>query len=476
MLATLLATPWVIRLLGPERYGVLVLMNVLVGYLSVADLGMSTASTRFATIAHARSDDAGEAAAIWSAFLLSFIPGAIVAVVLIAFARPLVVHALHLNPSLQDVTVICVRLAAVGLLGRLAAGVFNTPAVVRLRVVILALIGNGVAVLQILVVPLVLFLGGGLPEAVAAIAGAALLRALLNAATGMRLLPALRRPRVSRDLMPLMTRFGWALFLSTAAEVLLTNVEKLLMPRYASVEALAYYSVAFTLAFLLTQLPATTLQPLIPALSRLYARDDRAALEVLYRRALHGMLYWVLAGGMFICAVARPFFTVWAGPQYGIESTVPLYLLIGGVMVEIMSYPPYALLIAFGRADLIARCNVWLIVPYIVVSIALIQRYGAAGAAVAWSVRALIETTLFIWFSKRVSGFAFVPWPENRRDFLLSVGILAGGLLGMLTAEPIVRAGVAGLAVIVYGLLIFGRVLTPSERASVRGILPSLRR
>src|SRR2546430_550163 len=44
MVATLVATPFVIRLLGPASYGVLALIHVLIGYLSVADLGMGTAS------------------------------------------------------------------------------------------------------------------------------------------------------------------------------------------------------------------------------------------------------------------------------------------------------------------------------------------------------------------------------------------------------------------------------------------------
>src|SRR5881397_1462832 len=45
--ATLIATPITIHFLGTEAYGVLALLNILIGYLSFADLGMGTASTRF---------------------------------------------------------------------------------------------------------------------------------------------------------------------------------------------------------------------------------------------------------------------------------------------------------------------------------------------------------------------------------------------------------------------------------------------
>src|SRR5262252_5549170 len=61
ILASLIATPFVIRLLGTELFGVLSLINVLIGYISFADLGMTTASTRFAGQAFARNDERGEA-------------------------------------------------------------------------------------------------------------------------------------------------------------------------------------------------------------------------------------------------------------------------------------------------------------------------------------------------------------------------------------------------------------------------------
>src|SRR6267378_1205012 len=53
---TMLATPFVIRLLGPQQYGIVAFVNVLIGYLSFADMGMGTASTRFGALAHARGD------------------------------------------------------------------------------------------------------------------------------------------------------------------------------------------------------------------------------------------------------------------------------------------------------------------------------------------------------------------------------------------------------------------------------------
>ena len=473
MVATLVATPWTIRLLGPERYGVLALMSVIFGYLAFSDLGMGAASTRFGAMAHEKGDDEGEAAAIWSALVLALVPATLVGTALFTLARPLIVQGLRLPPSLHYAGIFCVRLAAIGFIGRSVSGVLNTPALVRLRIELLVPVTSGAALLQIVFVPIVLYLGAGLEGAAVVVACAAILPAVLNAVISLKLLPALRRPRVRKELLSALARYGGALVVSLLAETALTNMEKLLIPRYASVHALAHYSVAFTLAFMMTSVPMAILNMLLPAMSRLFSNDDRFGLELLYRRALHAVLYWGLPATLFVCVVARPFLTIWAGPEYGRESTLPFFLLIGGVFMEILSFPSYGLLLACGRTDLVARCNVLLLLPYLVVAIFLIQRFGAVGAAVAWSLRTIAGTILFIWLTGRESGFRFRPLPDRLPAFAFSTVVLLAGASAFFVSSSIAKVAIAGTAVLLYGALIFTRVLTADERAAVGQILPS---
>jgi O-antigen/teichoic acid export membrane protein len=472
MIATLTATPWVIRLLGSQQYGVLALVNVLLGHLSFADLGMGTASTRFGAVAHAKGDDRGEATAIWSALVLAMVPAATAAIVLLFSAPALVVQGLRLPSSLQSSAIICVRLVGVAFLARAISGVLNTPALVRLRFDLVVPITSGTAAAQILLVPLVIFLDGGLVGAVIVVACAPVAAALLHAGVGLRLLPELRRPRVDRRLLLPLAHFGGALVVSTLADTLLIHAEKLLMPRYASVRGLAHYAVAFTLANMLTQLPLATLQSLIPALSRLHAAEDLAAVERMYRRALQGMIFWILPGGLFLSVVARPFFTMWAGPEFGIESTLPFYLLIGGIMLEILSYPAHALLVAYAKTGTIARCQVSLLVPYLFASVLLIQRFGAAGAAIAWTARALVGTTLLATLARRASGIAFISWPAKKVPSSAALLVLlTATAAAFLAASLIVRIALISAGVIAYGLIILTLVLTEEQRLAVRRVV-----
>src|SRR5262245_22246490 len=89
LLGSFFATPFVVRLLGTESYGVLALINTLIGYLAFADMGMGLAATRFGADAHSISDDENEAAIVWTSILIAAIPAAIFAALLASLSAPL---------------------------------------------------------------------------------------------------------------------------------------------------------------------------------------------------------------------------------------------------------------------------------------------------------------------------------------------------------------------------------------------------
>lgn len=67
---SLVATPFTIRLLGAEGYGVLILVGLIPTYLGFADLGMGFASTKFGSEAYAAGDTVKEARTVRTAAVL----------------------------------------------------------------------------------------------------------------------------------------------------------------------------------------------------------------------------------------------------------------------------------------------------------------------------------------------------------------------------------------------------------------------
>ena len=466
LLVSLVATPFVIRLLGPERYGVLVLVQLLLGYLAFADLGMGDATTRFASTFHARGDVDGEVRVIWTGFLAAFLGGAAVTVTLFLLSAPLA-QVLGIPEGIRDEAVAALRFAGLLFLARSVAGVANTPLLVRLRLDLYTLITTGGAILQIAALPLVLLVRPTLDAAVGLMATVTALTLVVLAAVGQRIFAAVRRPRFDTSVLGPLARYGLAtvgvVFLGTA----LQNSEKLWLVRFASVTALAYYAVAFTLARLSAIVPGAIGQPLLPAFARLSASPE--PLRRLYGRALRLVLLALVPIALLLCAVGEPFLFVWAGPDFARESRVPLYILALAVVIDGMSYVPRILLSALGTPQRILRFQLITVIPYLAVAGLLVANFGAIGAAVAWTLRASAEATLLFAATGRhfhAAGLAArVPATPAILTALLLIG--AVGLISQLDdAWKALLVGTAALAAFVGVARRY--LVTPDEVAWVR--------
>lgn len=467
MLALLISTPFVIRLLGSEAYGILALINVMVGYLAFADMGMGSASTRFAADAHARDDDEGEVAVVWTSLLIALAPAVLAALVFALSAKSVVIQVLRIPDHLHNEAILALRLAAVAFLARAASGVLNTPELVRLRMDLSAYINSGTAAAQNLLIPIALLLGGNLVTAVIVMASMAIACALFHLIVSWRLQPRLLHPRINPALIKPLARFGKGLVLSSLAGMLLTNVEKLLLTRLASVAALAHYSIAFAMASFLAIVPAAMSQSLMPAFSRLQASPEREPLQRLYTRALRGNLLWIAPAALLLCVAAKPFLALWAGPEYSQRSALPFYILVGGIVFNVMAIVPYTLLIASGRSALVARIHMSELLPYVICAFALTYFLGTIGAALAYSLRLVTDALMFFWFAKR-SGFTLSPLPANRISYTVAVAVLLLPVLLSL-AEVVVSLPALACATFfsltAYCFLTWKKVLTDDERA-----------
>jgi O-antigen/teichoic acid export membrane protein len=473
--ALFVATPLVIRRLGPEAYGVLTLVNLLLGYLSFADVGMGDASTRFAAGAYERGDARGEAAVVWTTLAIAVVPTMAGAAALAIGAHSLAARVFHLPPALQASGAAAFRIAALGFAARSLGGVINTPQLVRLRFASLTAINSGLTVVQIALVPIVLAAGGGLTGAVWVITAVAAAMAAAHAAVGWKLLPELTRPSFDRPMVATMARFGGAVAASAFMNIALASGEKLMLTWFASVRALAHYSVAMSLAGLVAMVPAAIGQALTPAFARLGSLADRAPLQELYARALRATVFSSVPVTLGLCLIARPFFTRWAGQEFGDASTGPFYILAAGLLFNVVACIPYRLMLAQGRADFLARYHAFELVPYVVAAALLTLWFGAIGAAAAWTLRQVTATAVLLIAVRRIEGLAPAAVPHNRGSFAAALAVLIVPLLAAVAvALPVVARLVIGTASVAgYAALLWRRVLTDDERNWVGRMLRS---
>ena len=202
-----------------------------------------------------------------------------------------------------------------------------------------------------------------------------------------------------------LAKFGLAMVGAGISSVFLANAEKVVLSSVVSVKALAYYSVAFTLASMATMLSSSMIQSLVPAFTQLAKPGREIELRLLFSRCLTLNLIAVVPAIVFLAVIGQDFFTIWAGADFGVESTVPFYFLLMGLFVNIPAYIPYSVLLALGKADVIAKLY-WLeLLPFLLLVVILTTNFGIIGAAAAWGIRMFFDGILFFWLmSKEVRG------------------------------------------------------------------------
>jgi O-antigen/teichoic acid export membrane protein len=465
LLASLIATPFVIRLLGTESYGVFALINVLIGHLSFADLGMGLASTKFGAEAHAKGNVEEEVAVIWTALLINNVPVIIVATLLIIGAKPLVEQILNIPQYLHSSTIVALYLASFGFIARAIAGVINTPQLIRLRFDLFNLITASCNVLQISLVPIVLLLGGGLVGSVSIMTVMSAIAAITLGFSSQKLLPSLLPPKIQTKLIKPLLIYGITVGFSILLTTIFIHSEKIILAQILSVKSLAYYSVAFTVARLLIFVPLAFNQSLFPAFSRLQNIIDKKPLHRLYTHSSKGLLLSLLPASIVTCCLGNKFLSFWAGEDYGQNSLNCLYILVIGCFFEGMFYIPGSLLRSAGKPHIITWIQITELFPYLWLSAKLTSSFGAEGSALAWSLRAIIECCLSFIFATKLAGFPFNSLLNNRYFY----AILTGGFLTLFFSIKFVKSlWKIGIIIIVYLLIYAGltwkKILTKKEQ------------
>lgn len=399
-------TPFVIRLLGAESYGVLLLVGLVPMYFSFADFGMGIASTRFASEAYGQGDSKKESEVVWTAVAVAGMCSLLIAIPIFLFSRSIVI-ALNIPEHLIGDANIALKITSAAFVLTLLGSVLNSPMLARLRMDLNTITQAIPKILLAAITPVILYFGGGIVGAVAwgLVVAAGTIAAIVF--YNGRLFPGLFKGRINLSLLRPLLKFGAGWVIGMMAVVLMVNLDKLFLAKMVSVTSLAHYSVAFTFANTATIFSSAMVQSMIPAFSQLNTPEKKGEFDALFARAVRLNLIWIFPAVTLMFVIARPFFTIWAGPEFGVESTLPFYIFLAGIAFGIAAYVPYTAIIAAGHTHVLAKLYWAELLLYVVGLILLIGYFGIAGAAAAWSLRVICDAIAEMLLARRLGIITF---------------------------------------------------------------------
>jgi O-antigen/teichoic acid export membrane protein len=404
LLVALVAVPPLIHGLGTDRFGIVALAWVFIGYFSVLDLGIGRALTQMAAerlAARRREEVSG---LVWTSLALMVILGLAGALVAAVLSPWLIGHVLHIPSALQpeSLAAFYVLAAAIPIVitSAVLRGLLEAHQRFKLASAIRGPLGAFTFLGPLAVLPfsrsvfaVVLVLFAGRLAALAAFAWASL-----------RVMPELRR-RVDVDpsRAVALLRFGGWMTVSNVVGPLMVYVDRFVVAATLTVTAVAFYATPYEMVTRLLVIPAAIAGVLFPAFAGVAVKSPER-LPMLLGRTLRYTLMILLPITVAVVALAYPGLHAWLGPEFALNSTAVLQWLALGVLANSLAAMPYALIQGIGRPDLTAKLHLAELPVYLMLLWWLLHAYGITGAAVAWTVRASIDCLLLLVIARQLIG------------------------------------------------------------------------
>ena len=142
---------------------------------------------------------------------------------------------------------------------------------------------------------------------------------------------------------------------------------------------------------------------------------------------------------------------LWLGKEFQAQSTVVFQVLLVGVLAVSLSSLSDMLTKGLGRPDITAKLHLLELLPYIGMVWIFVAEFGIAGAAIAWTIRAVLDSILMFRASFKLLPTAlstFVEIGVLRAIFILLILSAIILLMGMFSNGLLLIFFVIGLVVI----------------------------
>ena len=380
-------TPFYIKFLGVESFGLIGFYSIILMVGALADLGLSATFSRET----ARQPDRARLLDLLVTVECALVGMTmVIAVILIVTADIIAQHWFNPSDTLPPGEIArCIRLMALAMVTQFAVSLYVSGLLGLQR----QELGNGVQALFVtlrggLVIP-ALYAVPSLELFFAWQLAAGLILVVVGRITLVRAMGfgpfAIGRASLA-TLRPVMG-FAGAMFALTILSGINTQLDKVVVSKLFSIEEFGYYTLASTLA----QLPFALISPLmvalLPRLTELGSAGQTAKASNLYDGFIY--LVAVLAGlsGFGLAFFAPELLSLWLGTSVIPEVAVKLVriLAVGSLLLSVAS-PPFYLGLAYGhsRTSIVTSSLTLLVtIPLLLVAS---SQFGLVGAALPWVV------------------------------------------------------------------------------------------
>jgi O-antigen/teichoic acid export membrane protein len=420
IILSLATVPPYLHLVGAERYGVLAIAWLLLGYFGLFDLGLGRA-TSFRIAGQKAEPPEARAKTFWAALVVNASMGLVGGLILWGAAQFFFSRVMKVDEALRPEVLAAVPFLAAAVPTATITGVLTGAMQGRERFLEINLISSiSTALFQLLPLALAWKFGPNLSLLLAGAIAARLLAAAVLAYRCMRSVTEGHRFQFDRAEIITLLKYGGWVSLTSVFGPILYMIDRFMIGGLLGATSVTDYTVPFQLASRTAVLPSALTTAMFPRLSSATV-EERAALGRTASLVLVSLLSPVFLGGIFIMG---PFLHIWVGSQLGSGAPWVGRIVLVAMWANALALVSFTRLQASGRPDLVTKIMLCEIPPYLATLALLTHAFGLVGSAAATTARSVVDYLLLTWAAK--TGYAgFLSVATN--FVILVIGVICAG-------------------------------------------------
>jgi len=465
MLVNFGATPFLLRGLGPDAYGLQNLVTLVIGYFAIMDMGLDIAAVKFLAEYHAREDGEAENRLLSTNLQLYVVVGLAGMFLLMSSTEFLATRVFQIPADLRLEAIIVFRLGALGFLANMLVAWGGSIPLGLQRYDITNSISIVSSSTGVCVGLAAVYAGYGVVGFVLVKIVATLMAGITYFFMARRLLPGLRlRFGIDREMLRRVggvTAYGVALRISG---ILTTGIDRTLIGAWLGTGAVTLYVVPNLVAMSLGQLIARMMSFLFPMASELSSTGQYEALRDILRRAFRFVAAISTAVFIPVFVLADRFLALWVGPEIAFQSTGAFRLLLAASYLSSFAILAGTMVPGLG---FFGRFTVYALGKSLVIGLGcalLIQPLGIIGAGIGVLLGGVVDVAFTLFSFQRYLQMGWIRLVYEAYLPSATLGALMAGLT--LLSRPFVVSwlgmgltlGAAGLLFLAigYAVGIFG--------------------
>jgi len=399
---SLFTTPYIIKKLGTDAYGILSLIIVLTGYLSFLDLGFGWGLIKYIAEFRAKDDRDAIKKTVETSLFVFLSLGLVASLALILSAAWVTNSVFNIPRVLVPEAVKAIRISAVGFLlsflivvlssffkgvqrfdlSNITQTFFNSSYVIG--TVILLIFGKGL----IEIVWLSLLLNG--------------LALLAHILLANRLLPGIARlPRFHKPYFKMLAGFSFFSMLSRLGMLAIYQIDKFFVAYFLPISMLSYYVVPFNLSQKLNFMGSNIASVAMPFATEKISTHQEQSFRQTYYRIAKSLWLLTLAPTMVVLVFSNQILRLWISPEFSRQGTIPLIFLAAGFFIISVATLEAVTIDASGKPQVNAFFLITAGAANFVLCLLLTKYFSIIGTGVALFISLLCLAIAVIYYSHK---------------------------------------------------------------------------